>query len=286
MLPYTLNIKGSLRRFDKPTVMGIINATPDSFYEGSRIDSASAAIARAAAMVAAGAAFIDVGACSTRPGSQAPTPDEELARLEAVVPAIKAAVGDRALVSVDTYRADVARHAVEDLGADIINDVSGGLLDDKMFETVAELKVPYILSHMRGTPADMHEYATYTDVTADVLAELGERLSQLALLGVNDVIVDPGFGFAKTFDQNYELLARLSLLRLMHRPVLVGMSRKSMATRLPGITVDQSLPATTALNTIAIERGAAIVRVHDVEAAATAVAVCEALAPYADTTKI
>ena len=260
--------------------MGIINATPDSFYGASRVSGAGAAAGRAAAMVADGAKFIDVGACSTRPGSTAPTAEEEYERLAVVVPAICEAIGDKALISIDTYRADVARRAVDELGADIINDVSGGLLDKDMFDTVAALQVPYILMHMRGTPQDMQEYAKYDDVTAAVLAELGERLGQLSMMGVNDVIVDPGFGFAKTLEQNYELLGHMDLLNLLHRPLLVGVSRKSMATRLLGITSDEALEATTALNTLALTRGAAILRVHDVKAAAHAVAVYNATAKW------
>ena len=276
MQAFTLNIRGKLYRYDEPAVMGIINATPDSFYGASRVSGAGVAAGRAAAMVADGAKFIDVGACSTRPGSAPPTAEEEYERLAAVVPAIREAIGDKALISIDTYRADVARKAIEELGADIINDVAGGLLDKDMFDTVADLQVPYILMHMRGTPQDMQEYAKYDDVTAAVLAELGERLGQLSMMGVNDVIVDPGFGFAKTLEQNYELLGHMDLLHLLHRPLLVGVSRKSMATRLLGITADEALEATTALNTLALTRGAAILRVHDVKAAAHAVAVYNA----------
>lgn len=280
MQPFTLNIRGKLYSYEEPAVMGIINATPDSFYGASRVSGAGAAAGRAAAMVADGAKFIDVGACSTRPGSTAPTAEEEYERLAAVVPAIREAIGDKVLISIDTYRADVARKAIEELGADIINDVAGGLLDKDMFDTVAELQVPYILMHMRGTQQDMQEYAKYDDVTAAVLAELGERLGQLSMMGVNDVIVDPGFGFAKTLEQNYELLGHMDLLHLLHRPLLVGVSRKSMATRLLGITADDALEATTALNTLALTRGAAILRVHDVKAAAHAVAVYNATAKW------
>lgn len=276
METFTLNLKGRLMTFDRPAVMGIINATPDSFYSASRVESGAEAAGRAAAMVAAGATIIDVGACSTRPGSQQPTAEEEIMRLESVLPAVKAAVGNKAAVSVDTYRAEVARRAVTEMGADIVNDVSGGNLDEAMFETVAELGVPYVLCHMRGTPQDMQEYAIYDDVAATVLAELGEKLGKLALLGVNDVIVDPGFGFSKTKEQNYQLLAHLDLLKLLHRPVLAGMSRKSMATGVTGTTFHEALEATTALNVLTLDRGAAILRVHDVEAARQAVAVYQA----------
>lgn len=279
---FTLNIRGQLRTYDRPAVMGIINATPDSFFAASRAETAADAAAKAAAMVADGADFIDVGACSTRPGSAAPTPAEEFDRLAAVLPTVKAVCGDRAVVSVDTYRADVARRAVTELGADIVNDISGGTLDEAMFETVTELNVPYILQHMRGKPEDMQDYATYGNVAAEVLSEIGERLGQLSLLGVNDIIVDPGFGFAKNIDQNYELLAHLDLLKLLHRPILVGLSRKSMATGLLGITPDDALEATTALNTQALDRSADILRVHDVRAAVQCVKIHQAVARYAD----
>lgn len=268
---FTLNVRGELYKYDKPAVMGIINATPDSFYSPSRVADASEAAVRAARMISFGADMIDVGACSTRPGSSSPSAQEEIDRLEPVLKAVKSAVeGTKVLISVDTYRADVARAAVE-LGADIVNDIAGGNLDAAMFDTVAELKVPYVLSHMRGTPENMQEFTVYENVTRDVLSELGDRLQQLSLLGVNDVIIDPGFGFSKTLEQNYELLAHLDLFKLFHRPLLVGFSRKSMITKLLGIKSEESLEGTTTLNTLAIDRGAAIVRVHDVKAARQAV---------------
>lgn len=278
MEPFSLNIRGRLHSYDKPRVMGIINATPDSYYEQSRACDAATAAARAAEMISAGATIIDVGACSTRPGSEQATAEDEIARLDAVLPVVKAIAGDKVLVSVDTYRAKVARHAVEKLGADIINDVAGCSLDADMADTVAELGVPYIMGHMRGTVSDMMEYAEYRDVTAEVLSELGDRLSRLALMGVNDVIVDPGFGFSKTTEQNFELLAHLDVLQLLHRPIMVGMSRKSMITKTLGITADEALNATTALNVMAMDRGAAILRVHDVKAAVEAVSMYTAVA--------
>lgn len=278
MKPFSLNIHGTLHRFDTPSVMGIINITPDSFHADSRAADAADAAARAASMVAAGARFIDVGACSTRPGSESVSADEENARLERCLPAVVRAAAGRAIVSVDTFRADVARNAVEKWGADMINDISGGNIDPAMFDTVADLHVPYVLSHTRGTPKDMQEYALYEDVTADVLSELGDRLQQLALSGVSDIIIDPGLGFSKTLEQNYQLLARLDLLQLLHRPVLVGMSRKSMATRLLDIPAADALNATTTLNTLALDRQAAIIRVHDVEPAVQAVRIYNAMA--------
>ncbi len=270
MKPFSLNIKGILHQFDRPAVMGILNVTPDSFYGSSRAQSAGDIVARAALLASEGADFIDVGAYSTRPGASEVSADEEMNRLAHALPLVKQAA-PKAIISVDTFRADVARKAVEEFGADVINDVSGGNLDEQMFETVAELQVPYILTHMRGTPADMQEFTDYEDVTRDVLSELGDRLQQLALLGVNDVIIDPCFGFSKTLDQNYQLLSQLKIFELFHRPILAGLSRKSMATKLLGITADEALNATTALNTLALDRGAAILRVHDVKAARQAI---------------
>lgn len=282
---FTLNIRGQLRTYDRPAVMGIINATPDSFFAGSRATTAAEAAVKTAAMVADGADFIDVGACSTRPGSVAPTAEEELERLAAVLPTVKAVCGDRAIVSVDTYRAEVARRAVTELGADIVNDISGGTLDEAMFDTIADLNVPYILQHMRGKPEDMQEYANYDNVAGEVLSEIGERVGRLSLMGVNDIIIDPGFGFAKNLEQNYELLANLSLLKLLHRPIMVGLSRKSMATKLLQIKPDDALEATTALNMLALEHSAEILRVHDVKAAVQCVKIREATARYENKSK-
>ncbi len=275
MTPFSLNIKGKLREFAHPAVMGILNATPDSFYAGSRAQSEAEIAAKAALLAAEGVDFIDVGAFSTRPGASEVSEAEEAERLEKAV-RITRAVAPGALISVDTFRASIARRAIEDWGADIINDVSGGNLDPKMFETVAELKVPYILMHMRGTVADMMEFTTYESVTRDVLSELGDHLQQLALLGVNDVIIDPGFGFSKTLRQNYELLHDLKIFELFHRPILVGFSRKSMVTKLLGISAEEALNGTTVLNTLALDRGAAILRVHDVKAAKQAIAIHDA----------
>lgn len=282
MTPFTLNIKGNLREYTRPLVMGILNATPDSFYAGSRAQSDADIAARAARLAAEGADIIDIGAFSTRPGAAEVSADVEMERLCNAVRIVRAVVGESLPLSVDTFRASVARSAVEDCGADIINDVSGGNLDPDMFDTVAALRVPYILMHMRGTVADMMEYTNYEDVTRDVLSELGDRLQQLALMGVNDVIVDPGFGlsFSKTLEQNYRLLHDLRLFGLLHRPLLVGVSRKSMITKLLGVTADDALNGTTVVNTLALDRGAAILRVHDVAAARQAVDIYMAAENY------
>ena len=271
MKPFSLNIRGKLHEYDRPLVMGVLNVTPDSFYAGSRAVDAAAIAARAAKLAADGADIIDVGAFSTRPGASQVSEDEELQRLSTALPLVRAVAPD-ALISVDTFRSAVARKCVAEWGADIVNDIAGGNLDPEMFDTVAELQVPYILSHMRGSVEDMMEYTDYEMVTRDVLSELGDRLQELALMGVNDVIVDPGFGFSKTLDQNYQLLHDLKLFELLHRPLLVGFSRKSMITNLLGITAEQALNGTTVLNTLALDRGAAILRVHDVAEARQAVA--------------
>lgn len=269
MKPFSLNIGGTLREFTRPAVMGILNLTDDSFYAASRVGSEGELAARAARMSAEGADFIDLGAYSTRPGAAEVPAELEAERLLRAIPVVRQAAPG-ALISVDTFRADVARRAIG-AGAHIINDVAGGNLDPDMYRTVAELHVPYILGHMRGTPADMQEYTTYEDVARDVLSELGDRYQQLALLGVADIIIDPCFGFSKTLEQNYDLLAHLELLGLFHCPVLVGFSRKSMITRLLGTDADHALNGTTVLNTLALDRGAAILRVHDVAPAVEAV---------------
>lgn len=276
MTPFTLNLRGRLVEYPRPVVMGVLNVTPDSFYSGSRAQTHADITRRARQLVADGADMLDVGAYSSRPGADDVSADEELRRLEAGLSAVREAVGDSIPVSVDTFRADVARRSVE-WGADIINDISGGLLDEGMFETVADLHVPYILMHMRGTPATMQTMTDYTDVVADVIGELSHKLSRLEELGVADVIIDPGFGFAKTLDQNYRLLSQLDAFAILGRPVLAGMSRKSMLTRLLGIDATEALVPTAIVGALALERGAAILRVHDPREAAQAIAIVEKL---------
>lgn len=276
MTPFTLNLRGRLVEYSRPVVMGVLNVTPDSFYSGSRAQTHADTTNRARQLVADGADLLDIGAYSSRPGADDVSADEELRRLEAGLSAVREAVGYDIPISVDTFRADVARRAVE-WGADIINDISGGLLDEGMFETVADLHVPYILMHMRGTPATMQTMTDYTDVVADVIGELSHKLSRLEELGVADVIIDPGFGFAKTLDQNYRLLSHLDAFAILGRPVLVGMSRKSMLTRFLGIDATEALVPTAIVGALALERGAAILRVHDPREAAQAIAIVEKL---------
>lgn len=275
--PFSLNLRGRLAEYDHPAVMGILNVTPDSFYAGSRVTGSVELHRRVERMLAQGADIIDVGGYSSRPGADDVSPEEEMARVRRGVEAIRRVSADIP-VSVDTFRADVARHAVLDWGADIVNDISGGAIDSGMFPTVAELKVPYVLMHMRGTPATMQTMTDYEDVTTDVVAELSGLMHQLELAGVADIIIDPGFGFAKTLDQNYELMRHLpQMAQLLGKPVLVGISRKSMITKLLSVTADEALPGTVALNTFALLNGASILRVHDVEAAVQAVRIVSRL---------
>lgn len=261
----SINIRGCLLDFNRPWIMGILNVTPDSFYAGCRTLDEDGIRARVHTIRDEGADCIDIGACSTRPGSEPVDAHTEWSRLEDAIRIVRAEWPD-AIISVDTFRAGVARKSVA-AGADIINDISGGTLDDNMFDTVAELRVPYILTHTRATPATMQQCTEYDDVVADVITELAFRLKELRKRGVCDIIIDPGFGFAKDTEQNYRLLASLDEIRRIGLPVLVGLSRKSMIWRPLGITPGEALPGTIALNTFALLHGASILRVHDVAAA-------------------
>ena len=268
---YSLNLRGRLVEIDKPLVMGIINATPDSFYSDSRMLDAHDIACKANEMAQQGADIIDLGACSTRPGAQVVDASEEIMRLNVAVKAVRQAVGDEILLSVDTFRASVARHCVEELGVDIINDISGGDLDQLMHSTVAQLQVPYVVMHMRGTPATMQQFTNYDgDVAAVVLEELARKVDALHQCGINDVIADPGFGFAKTVEQNYRIMSQLEVFHALDVPLLVGISRKSMIQRVLNCDAAHALNGTTALNTIALMKGAHILRVHDVRAAVEA----------------
>ncbi len=268
------NIKGRLVIYERPLVMGIINLSPDSFYSGSRT-SASEVMARAEAMLSAGADILDLGGYSSRPGALDISADEELHRLIPTLRELRANFPDT-LISIDTFRASLAEACVAE-GADIINDIGGGDLDPDMFRTIARLKVPYVLMHMRGTPSDMNTLTDYRDVTADVLDNLAFKCDALHQLGVADVIIDPGFGFAKTLDSNYRLMAELSAFTAIGCPILVGISRKSMIYKELGITPEESLTGTTALNMAALMQGADILRVHDVREAVETVKIYEAL---------
>ncbi len=265
----TLNAGGTLIDLSTPKVMGIINLTPDSFYDQSRKPHATDALQQAEKMLADGAAFLDLGAYSSRPGAIDISAQEEMDRLLPAVEAISAAF-PQAVLSIDTFRASVAEAAIKG-GAHIINDISGGQLDEQMFETVARLQVPYILMHMRGTPQTMTQLTDYNDIFTEVFDYLQQKYAELKKLGVEDVILDPGFGFAKKSEQSYELLGRMHDFDILGLPVLVGVSRKRMIYNITGGTAADALNGTTVVNTIALTKGANILRVHDVKEAVEAV---------------
>lgn len=265
----SINCRGKLFTFDEPRIMGIINVTPDSFWTGSRTPEAEAIRQRVQQIRDEGGEMIDLGAYSSRPGASDVPAEEEMRRLRLGMQIIREEWTD-VPVSIDTFRADVARMAVEECGADIINDISGGDADNRMFRTVANLHVPYVLMHMQGTPQDMQVAPHYDDVLREVVLHLATRIDRLQQMGVADIIVDPGFGFGKTIDHNYELMKHLEAFHEFRLPLLVGISRKSMIYKLFGTTPAEALNGTTVLNTIALLRGAHILRVHDVAAAAEA----------------
>jgi len=269
----TLNLKGELIDLSRPCVMGILNLTPDSFYSNSRISSVDLALKRAETCLEEGALFIDIGAYSSRPGADEISTEEELKRIVPVVAAISRRFPE-AKLSIDTFRAKVARETIE-AGAHLINDISGGTLDGDLFETVAALNVPYILMHMQGNPQTMQKDPVYEHIGLEVADYFAEKVNILKRLGVKDIILDPGFGFAKTISHNYQLLNQLENLDLFELPVLVGFSRKSMIYKFLGITPETALNGTTVLNTLALQKGAAILRVHDVSAAAECIALVE-----------
>jgi dihydropteroate synthase len=269
----TLNAGGKLIDLSSPKVMGIINITPDSFFPGSRKQGIDEALQQAGKMLYDGAAFLDLGAYSSRPGAADISVQEETDRLLPIAEAIIARFPD-AILSIDTFRSQVAEAAVK-AGAHIINDISGGQLDENMFATVAKLQVPYILMHMKGTPQNMVQKADYEDVFTEVYDYLATKYYQLKQLGVHDVIIDPGFGFAKKAEHSYTLMRRLAEFNQLQLPVLVGISRKKMIYGLLNITPEEALNGTTALNTIALTKGANILRVHDVKEAVEAVKVWE-----------
>lgn len=273
----TLNFAGRLLSLERPIVMGIVNLTPDSFYSKSRVSGEEALRERLSALRREGATIADLGAYSTRPGASPVTAREERERLEPALRLLRDEYPEL-LVSVDTFRAEVARWAVEEWGATMINDVSGGEIDKAMFETVASLGVPYILMHMRGTPETMQSLTQYTDLLTEVLDYFVERVTRLRELGQTDIVLDPGFGFAKTLEQNYQLMATMERLKeALELPLLVGISRKSMIYRALDTTPEESLTGTTVLNTYSLLHGADILRVHDVEAATQAIELTERL---------
>lgn len=262
----TINIKGQLMDFAVAKVMAIINVTPDSFFSGSRSETAEEIRQRVRTVKEEGADILDIGGYSSRPGADEVSAEEEYSRLARGLEIVRTEWPE-AVVSVDTFRSDVARRCIEEWDVDIVNDISGGTLDPDMWRMVGDLKPVYVLMHMRGNPATMQTLTDYSDVTAEVITDLSRKCYELRGLGVNDIIIDPGFGFAKTVEQNFKMLRDLGEFCKMGMPVLAGLSRKSMIWRKLGITPEESLTGTIALNTMAIERGANILRVHDVKPA-------------------
>lgn len=270
-----INCKGRLIDLSVPKVMGILNITPDSFYDGGRRTSLEEHLAQTEKMLLEGADFIDIGSYSSRPGAEDISEEEELQRILPVVEALVEKFPD-IVISIDTFRSEVARQSVE-AGAAIINDISAGNLDDKMMETVAQLQVPYIMMHMRGNPKTMKDLNQYEDLTQDVLSYFSEKIDLARKLGINDLIIDPGFGFSKNVTQNFELLSHLELFENLNLPILSGLSRKSLIYKTFNTTPQEALNGTTVLNTVSLMKGAHILRVHDVKEAVECVKLIERL---------
>lgn len=273
---FSLNLNGKLVSLETPLIMGILNSTPDSFYQESRTSTDATISARVKKMVSEGVDIIDVGGYSSRQDAVEVSTEEEKARLEKALGVIEREAPG-VPVSVDTFRSEIARWAVEEHGVAMINDISGGTLDEKMFDTIAELQVAYVVMHMRGTPKTMQQLTHYEHLTEDIIEWFSHRLEQLHKKGVNDVLIDPGFGFAKTIEQNYELMNRLEDFHPLNCPLLIGISRKSMIYKSLGINPEEALNGTTMLNTVALMKGANILRVHDVREAVECVALYKQL---------
>jgi len=271
----SINCNGTLIDLSAPKVMGILNITPDSFFDGGKHNNPTAIINQVEKMLSEGATFIDVGAYSSRPGAKHISEEEELGR---IIPVIKLLASEfsNILISVDTFRSNVAEHSIQQ-GACMINDISAGEMDATMFSLVAKLQVPYIMMHMRGTPQNMQQNPVYNNVVTDLLYYFSKKIAELHLLGVNDIITDVGFGFGKTIDHNYQLLKHLAQFKNLEKPLLVGLSRKGMLYKPLGITAEAALNATTATNTIALLNGANILRVHDVREAVETIKIVELL---------
>ena len=266
---HTLNLRGKLYPLDEPQIMGILNVTPDSFFAESRTSDDEQIAARVKQMMDEGADMIDIGGYSSRPGADDVSPQEEMERLRRGLRIVRKLYPD-VPISVDTFRADVARMCIEEEGADLINDIAAGMMDRQMFKTVARLGVPYIMMHMQGTPETMQLDPHYNNLRREVMLYFAERIDRLCQMGAKDIIIDPGFGFGKTVEHNYELMNHLEDFSVFNLPILVGISRKSMIYKLIGGTPQTSLNGTTMLNTIALTKGAHILRVHDVKQAVEA----------------
>lgn len=266
---FTFNAKGILHTFEKPIVMGILNITPDSFFAGSRINEEDEILARAKDMIDEGASILDIGGYSSRPGAEDISENEEIERIITPILTIRKAFPE-VLISVDTFRSKVARAGIE-AGANMINDISGGQLDAAMFRTVAELNCPYILMHMRGTPQNMSNNTDYNNIISDLVQYFSKRIALAHSAGIKDIIIDPGFGFSKTVEQNYVVLKSLEYLHVLEKPILLGVSRKSMIYKTLNTSPEESLNGTIILNTIGLMKGTQILRVHDVKEAKEAI---------------
>lgn len=273
----TINCKGELIDVSSPKVMGILNVTPDSFFDGGKYNQERAILTHIERMLLDGATFIDVGAYSSKPNAEFVSEGEELNRILPVVSSILKEFPD-AVLSIDTFRSNVAKQCIE-IGAALINDISAGKLDDNMLQTVSDLNVPYIMMHMRGTPQTMQQQTNYNHLTKDILFYFSERITAARQLGIIDLIIDPGFGFAKTIEQNYELLNQLELFKILELPLLVGVSRKSMIYKSLETSAKEALNGTTVLNTIALQKGTSILRVHDVKEAVECIKLVQSLNP-------
>lgn len=265
----TLSVKGQLINLTHPIVMGILNITPDSFYDGNKYTCEQSLLRQAEKIIEEGATILDVGAYSSRPGGSSIAEEEEAKRVRKALRAITQSFPE-IILSIDTFRASIAKLAVEE-GASMVNDISGGALDQKMFETVAALKVPYVLMHMRGTPQDMLQHTHYDNLLIEIIDYFQKKIYQLRQWGVKDIIIDPGFGFAKTTTQNYKILKSLNYLQVLQLPILMGVSRKSMIYKMLGKGPAEALNGTSVLNTIGLMQGASILRVHDVREAIEAI---------------
>ena len=272
--PLYINVNGRLMDLSEPQVMGILNVTPDSFYAGSRSETEKDIVQRLHQIISEGASIIDIGGYSSRPNAEHISVEEEMSRLRNGLEIIRKHHPD-AVVSVDTFRADIAKMCVEEYGVAIINDISAGQMDETMFPTIAQLGIPYIIMHMKGTPQDMQTNPTYAHFLKEVFYYFSEKVQRLRDLGVKDIIIDPGFGFGKTLEHNYELMNHLEEFSLFELPLLVGVSRKSMIYKLLGTTPEEAFNGTTALHTIALLKGANILRVHDVKEAVESIKIVQ-----------
>jgi dihydropteroate synthase len=274
---YTLNIKGKIIDISSPIVMGILNVTPDSFYDGGSYADEKKVVERAGEIINQGGTVIDIGGYSTRPGANDISETEEIER---IIPAVRAVIKafPEVIISIDTFRSEVAKRAVNE-GASMVNDISGGELDKEMFRTIGDLKVPYILMHMKGTPQNMTKFASYENLMVEIVDYFRKKITKLNELGIYEILIDPGFGFAKTREHNFELLKNLNYLKILKMPILVGLSRKSMIYKTLNLDPESALNGTTVLNTIALMNGAGMIRVHDVKECVEAVKLFKSVYP-------